>query len=41
MINNSDCKKQKDINIIIELLQEESPEKVREILVFVENYLKK
>ena len=41
MMNNSDCKKQKDINIIVELLQEESHEKVREILVFVENYLKK
>lgn len=34
-------KKQKDINIIVELLQEESSEKVREILIFIENYLKK
>lgn len=36
-----DYKKQKDINVIVELLQEESLEKVREILIFIENYLKK
>lgn len=36
-----DYKKQKDINVIVELLQEESSEKVREILIFIENYLKK
>lgn len=37
-----DCdKKQQDINFIVELLQAESPEKVRDVLVFIRNYLKK
>ena len=31
--------KQQDINYIVELLQKECPEKVREILVFIRSYL--
>lgn len=39
MINNE--RKQQDIKFIVELLQRESSEKVREILVFIRNYLSK
>lgn len=39
MINNE--RKQQDIKFIVELLQGESSEKVREILVFIRNYLSK
>ena len=31
--------KQQDINYIVELLQKECPEKVREVLVFIRSYL--
>ena len=34
-------KKQQDINFIIELLKKEPPDRVREILIFIRNYLKK
>nr|DAZ49074.1 MAG TPA: hypothetical protein [Caudoviricetes sp.] len=34
-------KKQQDINFIIELLQREPPDRVREILIFIRNYLGK
>lgn len=33
--------KQKDITFIVELLKKESPEKVRDILVFIRSYLGK
>ena len=36
-----DYTKQRDINFIIELLQRQSPEKVREVLIFIRNYLEK
>lgn len=34
-------KKQQDIKYIVEILQRESPERVRDILVFVRDYLSK
>ena len=34
-------RKQQDINIIVELLKKESPERVRDVLVFIRNYLSK
>lgn len=37
-MNNEDTK-QKNIKIIIALLEKESPNKVSELLVFIENYL--
>lgn len=40
-MNKDDHTKQRDINFIVELLQKESPEKVREVLVFIRNYLDK
>lgn len=33
--------KQQDINFIVELLQKETPDKVRDVLVFIRNYLSK
>lgn len=36
-----ECKKQQDIRYIVEILQRESPERVRDILVFVRDYLSK
>lgn len=36
-----ECKKQQDIKAIAELLQEESAERVRDILVFAQSYLSK
>lgn len=40
-MNKDDYTKQRDINFIVELLQKESSEKVREVLVFIRNYLDK
>lgn len=40
-MNKDDNKKQQDINFIVELLQKESLDKVREVLVFIRNYLQK
>lgn len=40
-MNGEECKKQQDIKFIVELLQKTSSEKVRNILVFVRNYLSK
>ncbi|MEQ2574940.1 hypothetical protein [Mediterraneibacter faecis] len=40
-MNKDDNKKQQDINFIVELLQKESLDKVREVLVFIQNYLQK
>lgn len=36
---DENAEKQNNIKIIIELLAKESPERVSEILVFIENYL--
>ncbi len=41
MNNNEEYKKQQDIEFIVELLQKESSEKVRDILVFIRSYLSK
>ncbi len=38
-MTNEETAKQKNIEIIIELLRRESPEKVAEILIFIQNYL--
>lgn len=38
-MKNEESKKQRNIQIIIELLARESPEKVAEILIFIKNYL--
>lgn len=38
-MNDEEAKKQQNIQIIVELLTRESPEKVSEILIFIENYL--
>lgn len=40
-MNSEEHKKQQDIKFIIELLQKESSEKVRDILVFIQSYLSK
>ena len=40
-MKNEEYKKQQDIKTIVELLQKESSEKVRYILVFVRSYLSK
>ena len=40
-MNKDDYTKQRDINFIVELLQRQSPEKVREVLIFIRNYLEK
>ena len=40
-MNKDDNKKQQDINFIVELLQKESLDKVREVLVSIQNYLQK
>lgn len=40
-MSEEDNKKQQDIKTIVEILQRESSEKVRDILVFVRNYLSK
>ncbi len=40
-MKNEEYKKQQDIKTIVELLQKESSEKVRDILVFVRSYLSK
>lgn len=38
-MENEESKKQSNIKIIVELLMKESPERVSELLVFIENYL--
>lgn len=40
-MNKDDYTKQRDINFIVELLRRQSPEKVREVLIFIQNYLEK
>ena len=40
-MTNDKYKKQQDIKIIVELLQKESSEKVRDILIFIRSYLLK
>ena len=40
-MNHDEHNKQKDIIFIVELLKKESPEKVRDILVFIRSYLGK
>lgn len=40
-MSNEDYKKQQDIKFIVELLQKESSEKVRDILIFIQSYLSK
>lgn len=40
-MNKDDHKKQQDINFIVELLQKDPLDKVREVLVFIQNYLQK
>lgn len=40
-MKNEEYKKQQDIKTIVELLQKESSEKVRDILVFIRSYLSK
>lgn len=38
-MDNEEYKKQQDITLIVELLQKESSEKVRDIVVFIRSYL--
>lgn len=38
-MKSDECQKQNNIKKIIELLEKEKPEKVEEILTFIENYL--
>ena len=40
-MNSDEYKKQQDIKIIVELLQSESSEKIRDILTFIRSYLSK
>ncbi len=40
-MKNEKYNKQQDIESILELLQKESSEKVREILIFIRSYLSK
>lgn len=40
-MSSNESKKQQDIKLIIQLLQKESSEKVREVLVFIRSYLSK
>lgn len=40
-MTNDKYKKQQDIKFIVELLQKESSEKVRDILIFIRSYLLK
>lgn len=40
-MSSEEYKKQQDIKFIIELLQKESPEKVRDIVVFIRSYFSK
>lgn len=39
MMENEEKTKQKNIKIIIELLKKEPPDKVFEILIFIQSYL--
>lgn len=40
-MSSEEYKKQQNIRIIVELLQKESSEKVKDILVFIRSYLSK
>lgn len=40
-MTSEENKKQQDVKFIVGLLQKESPERVREILVFIRSYLSK
>ncbi len=40
-MNDEEYKKQQDIKFIIKLLQKESSERVRDVLIFIQNYLSK
>jgi len=40
-MSNEEYQKQEDIKSIVELLQKESSEKVRDILIFIRSYLSK
>lgn len=40
-MSGEEYKKQQDIKFIVELLLQESPERVRDVLVFIRSYLLK
>ncbi|EOS41547.1 hypothetical protein C808_00053 [Lachnospiraceae bacterium M18-1] len=40
-MSGEEYKKQQDIKFIVELLEKETPEKVRDIVVFIWSYLSK
>ncbi len=40
-MSGEEYKKQQDIKFIVELLEKEPPEKVRDIVVFIRSYLSK
>ena len=40
-MSGEEYKKQQDIKIIVELLKQESPERVRDVLIFIQSYLSK
>ena len=40
-MSGEEYKKQQDIKIIVELLKQESPERVRDVLIFIKSYLSK
>lgn len=40
-MSNEEYEKQQDIKFIVELLEKESSEKVRDIVVFIRSYLSK
>lgn len=40
-MEKDNCTKQQDIDFIVELLQKQSPEKIREVLVFIRSYIEK
>ncbi len=40
-MTSEENKKEQDVKLITELLQKESPERVREILAFIRSYLSK
>ncbi len=40
-MSGEEYKKQQDIKFIVKLLQQESPERVRDVLVFIRSYLSK
>ena len=40
-MSGEEYKKQQDIKIIVALLKQESPERVRDVLIFIQSYLSK